>query len=80
MALAVQMQGMLDKGTVKNYAELARLNHVSKARISQVMLLNNLAPDIQEALLFLPRTESCRDPITEHALRPIAAQPDWGKE
>jgi hypothetical protein len=45
--------------------------------MSQIMDLLHLAPDIQEALLFLPRTQNGRDPVTEHDLRPIAKPLDW---
>ena len=80
MALAIRMQGLLEEGHVRDYAELARLGHVTRARVSQIMNLLNLAPDIQEDLLFLPRVEQGRDPIREHAVRPITATSDWGKQ
>ena len=44
------------------------------------MNLTFLAPDIQEDLLFVPRVERGRDPIREHAIRPIAAMFDWRKQ
>ncbi len=44
------------------------------------MKLNLLAPDIQEEILFLPRVQSGRDRIREHAIRHIAATADWGKQ
>jgi len=65
---------------VADYAELARLGHVSRARVTQIMNLLNLAPDIQEELLFLPRTDGSRAPIAERHLRPIAAVLDWRKQ
>src|SRR3712207_3152134 len=34
--------------------KVARLGHVTRARVTQIMNLLNLAPDIQEAILFLP--------------------------
>ena len=71
---------LVDEGVVRDYAELARLGHVSRARITQIVRLNLLAPDLQEALLFLPRVERGRDPIREHAVRPIAATVDWRKQ
>ena len=80
MALAIRFDQLLRDGVVADYAELARLTHVSRARITQIMNLLNLAPDIQEAILFLPRVESGRDPIREHAVRPIAATSDWRKQ
>lgn len=36
--------------------------------------------DIQEKILFLPRVERGRDPIREHAVRPIAATAAWRKQ
>jgi hypothetical protein len=44
------------------------------------MALLHLAPDIQEALLFLPRVAAGKDPITERDLRPIAATADWNRQ
>src|SRR5260370_1156961 len=58
MALALRLDDLLQSGTVASYAEVARLGHVSRARVCQIMNLVYLAPDLQEAILFLPRTES----------------------
>jgi hypothetical protein len=80
MALAIRFDGLLKVGAVKDYAELARLGHVTRARVSQVMSLLYLAPDLQEAVLFLPRTLRGRDPIPLWRLLPIAATPDWRKQ
>ena len=40
--------------------------------------LTNLAPDIQEAILFLPRVESGPDSVKEIEVRRIARVMDWG--
>ena len=56
--------------------ELARLGHVTQPRMSQIMALNQLAPDIQEALLTLPATKG-KPEIHEKRLRPIAAMLHW---
>lgn len=80
MALAIRFDNLIRDGVVADYAELARLGHVSRARITQIMNLLNLAPDIQEEILFLPRLESERDPVTERELRPIVAEVDWGRQ
>jgi hypothetical protein len=53
MALALRFERLLREGHVGSYAELARLGHVTHARVSQIMNLLYLAPDIQEAILFL---------------------------
>jgi hypothetical protein len=62
-ALAVRFDGLVQSGTVANYSEIATLGHVTRARMSQVMNLLNLAPDVLEAILHLPRTQRRRDPI-----------------
>jgi len=62
MALAIHMQELVETGGVTDYAELARLAHVSRARITHIMNLLHLAPDIQEEILFLPRTDGGRAP------------------
>ena len=77
MALALRFQDLLSKGTVRSHAQLAELGQVSRVRISQILMLTNLAPTIQETLLFLPKTVRGRDCITEHRLRAIASLLDW---
>jgi len=64
MALAIRFEKLIHEGHVRDYADLSRLGYVSRARITQIMNMLNLAPDIQEAILFLPRTIKGRDPIT----------------
>ncbi len=79
-ALALRFEGLVRTGAVASYAEIAELGHVTRARVSQVTNLLNLAPDIFAALLFLPRTEHGRDPIHLRQLQPIASTHDWGKQ
>jgi hypothetical protein len=62
-ALAIRFEGLVRIGAAASYSEIATLGHVTRARVSQVMNLLNLAPGTLEALLFLPRTEHGRDPI-----------------
>ena len=80
MALAIRLDRLLREGVARDYADLARLGGVTRARLAQIMNLLLLAPDIQEDILFLPRTIRGRDPITERDLRPIAAVVDWAKQ
>ena len=80
MALAIRFEGLLAQGEVRDYADLARLGHVTRARVTQIMNLLNLAPDIQEQLLFLPPIEAGRDAIKEWQVRPVAGTPDWRKQ
>lgn len=80
MALALKFERLVREGAVADYAELARLGHVTRARVSQIAALLNLAPDIQEALLFLPLVERGRDPIVLRDLQPIAKTADWRQQ
>jgi hypothetical protein len=80
LALAHRFEGLLRDGLVRDYADLARLGHVTRARISQVMNLLQLAPDVQEAVLFLPRTGRGRDPLRLADLQPVALVPEWKKQ
>ena len=80
MALAIRFEKLVRDGVVRDYANLARLGNVSRARLTQIMNLLHLAPDIQEAILFLPRTERGFDPIPERRVRAITSVPDWRKQ
>src|SRR5438874_11029090 len=69
MALALRFQDLLAQGSVRNHAQLAELGRVSRVRVSQILMLTNLAPTIQETLVFLPKAVRGRDHITERSLR-----------
>ncbi len=77
MALSIKLDGMLRDGVVADQSELARLARVSQPRMTQIMNLNRLAPDIQEQLLFLPPVTDGRDPVHERMLRGLCAQVGW---
>lgn len=80
LALAHRFQWLLDEGVVKDYAELARLGQVTRARITQIMNLLNLSPEIQEEILFLPPMLTGRDRPTERQLRNVLSNLDWSKQ
>jgi hypothetical protein len=80
LALALRLDELVRAGVIADYATLADLAHVSRARITQITNLLVLAPDIQQALLFLPRTERGRDPIHLSQLQPLAAILEWGQQ
>ena len=80
LALALRFEQLVSSGQIASYRELAELGHVSRARVSQVMNLLWLAPDLQEQILCLPRVEKGRDPIHLRQLQPIAATFDWQKQ
>jgi len=80
LAVAIRCEQLLAAGVIANYAALAQLGHVSRARVTQIMNLLLLAPDIQEALLFLPRTERGRDSIHLRQLQRLALVADWKEQ
>lgn len=80
LALAIRFERLVKRGDIQDYADLARLGYVTRARITQIMNLLNLAPDIQEDILFLPNTMKGRDPILEKDMRPVAAVPHWSRQ
>jgi len=80
MALAIKFDGLIQEGVVQDYADLARLGHITRARATQIMNLLNLAPDIQEQILFLPKTVTGRDPISERSLRRVTALVRWDRQ
>ena len=60
MALAIKIEDMVGRGELRDYADVARLGHVTRARLTQIMNLLNLAPDIQGQILLPPRGRCCR--------------------
>jgi hypothetical protein len=80
MAMAIHVDDLVRRGEIADYAELARLAHVTRPRATQVMNLTHLAPEIQEELLGLARSAGGQDALTERQVRPIAAVPDWRKQ
>lgn len=79
-ALAIRYEAELRTGAVSGFAEIAARGHVTKARVSQILSLAHLAPDILEAVLFLPSVAKGRAPVTLRELVPIAAVSDWKKQ
>jgi hypothetical protein len=68
-------RALLESGEVRNQAEIARREGVTRARGTQAMGLLRLAPEIQQHILSMPN--AVRQPaITERALRPIAQLED----
>jgi len=79
MALAIRFDGLIRGGLIRDYADLARLGHVSRARITQIMNLLNLAPDIQEELLHLRSSNGNRGALCERHIRKLVGIIDWAE-
>ncbi|MHA7813118.1 MAG: hypothetical protein ACX94C_06980 [Phycisphaerales bacterium] len=80
MALAIRYDQMLNDGVVQSQTELAELLHVSQPRMTQVMNLLHLSPEIQEELLLLPETGKGQDPVSERELRVNSSKVLWGDQ
>lgn len=80
LALAHRFDHQLRSGQAANMAELAAFRGITRARMTQIMDLLLLAPDIQEELLFLPRTVHGRDPVTLRRMRHVCATPTWQEQ
>jgi hypothetical protein len=76
MALAIRFEGLVRSGTIRDYAELARRGRVTRARMTQIIKLLDLAPDIQEQILFLPPIHS----LNERNLRSVVRRIDWQEQ
>ena len=77
MALAIHFEDLIRQGVVTDYADLARLGHVTRARVTQIMNLRLLAPEIQEELLFLPRAIAGDSQYQLRDFQMIATDYDW---
>ena len=80
MALAIHYQEMLRTGEANDMIELSRRAKVSQPRMSQIMALNLLAPDIQTALLDLPPQSKGKPFLHEKRIRPITAMLEWTEQ
>lgn len=80
LALAHRFEALVRAGDVKDYADLARVGHVSRARVSQILKLLMLAPSIQEYILWLPPRTAGKVCITERHLRKVVQEPRWDRQ
>lgn len=78
MALAITLDGMIRSGEVTSQRELAAVARVTPARVTQILNLLHLAPDLQEQLLAMSRASTGRERLTERHLRELVAEPNWG--
>jgi hypothetical protein len=80
LALAVKFEGLLQQGVVKDYAELARVGQVSRARVSQVMNLLSLAPDIQQQILSWAKGAPDGQNVREASVRALSSEVIWSRQ
>jgi hypothetical protein len=80
LALAHHFEELLKTGAVETQAELAELAKLTPARVTQIMNLQGLAPDLQEEIFFLPPVIEGRPAITERDLRQVVKTVVWSEQ
>lgn len=80
LVLGHHFERLVREGKVRDYAEIARLTGLTRARVTQIVNLTLLAPEIQEAILNMSSTLRGRDAVTEHDLRPHVTQVEWERQ
>jgi DNA invertase Pin-like site-specific DNA recombinase len=80
LALAVKFEGLIQQGVIKDYTELARLGRISRARVTQIMNLLNLAPDIQAQILSWAAGAPDQLSIPETTLRTLSSEVIWSRQ
>lgn len=79
LALAHRLQAMLDDGRATNRVDLAAKLGFSRARVTQIMNLLWLAPDIQEEILFSV-SPTGRDVVTTSDVKAIVRELNWAEQ
>ncbi len=80
LALAIHFQDMIQRGEARDYSDLARLGCVTRERMSQIMELIWLAPDIQQEILEFPPNRTGRFPVSEVGARRVAEKLGWAEQ
>jgi hypothetical protein len=80
MALAIRLDHLLESRQIKDQAELARTACITRARVTQILNLTNLAPDIQRAILDLEPSMDPLRSLREGEVRQIAIITNWDKQ
>jgi len=76
LALAHKIQDAIDRGVARDRAEVARRLGLTRARLTQLMDLTLLAPDIQEQILFSESVDGV-EPMSERELRKLRSSGLW---
>ena len=67
---ALRWRRELDGGKIASQADIARREGLTRARVTQILMLLRLAPEIQERILNIPRSSNPPS-VPERALRAI---------
>ncbi|MGH2901408.1 MAG: hypothetical protein ACREBE_16250 [bacterium] len=76
LALAHSIDAAISAGRLRDQGEAARRLGLSRPRITQLLALLQLAPELQERVLFLEAVDGL-EPVTERDLRPLTRVLCW---
>lgn len=79
LALAHDLQSAIGRGLVADRAAVARKLGLTRARVTQLLDLLLLAPDLQEAVLAMEAVDGV-EPMAERTLRAVAHAGAWGEQ
>ena len=79
LALAHHLQAAIDRGAIADRADVARKLGLTRARVTQLLDLLLLAPDLQAAILALEAVDGA-EPMAERALRAVAHAGTWAEQ
>jgi hypothetical protein len=77
LALAHRIRAMVDGGGASDQADAARILGLTPPRVSQLLAMTSLAPDIQEEILHLEAVDGVEPRLTERRLRPLTRELSW---
>ena len=76
----MRLEYLLASCQVKDQAEIARVAGITRARVTQIINLTNLTPNVQQAILDLEPTTDHVPRFREREVRTIAIMPSWEKQ
>ena len=79
LALAHHLQAAIDRGAIADRADVARKLGLTRARVTQLLDLLLLAPDLQAAVLAMEAVDGA-EPMAERTLRAVAHAGSWAEQ
>jgi hypothetical protein len=73
---AIEWQDLLKSGECTSQVEIAARENHTRARVTQIMGMLHLAPEIRDKILSMPKAVR-RSSVTERVLRPITTITDY---
>jgi hypothetical protein len=79
LALAHMIDAAISAGRLRDQRDAAQRLGLTPPRVTQLLALLQLAPDLQERVLFLEAVDGV-EPLTERELRPVTRVLGWAEQ